>query len=1049
MARVLHRIGHAVAHHALLVLVAWAVIAAGLGLAVARVGADTSNNLSLPGTGSQEATDLLAERFPPQQNGASPIVFHVASGTLDAGARRTAIAAAAEDLAALPGVASAPSPFTTAGAAQLSDDAATAFIPVLLEISTADLTEDEARRVLGTAEAATRGHGIEVAAGGSVGAELSSPDTESSEVVGIVLAMVILAVAFGTIVAMGLPIVTAVVGLGVGLAGIGLIGHLVQIPDIAPTLATMIGLGVGIDYSLFLVRRHRRQLAAGMDVRESIALTVGTSGTAVVFAGGTVIIALLCLAVAQIPLVTSLGYASAIAVLTAVLAAITLLPAILSLLGRRVDSLRVPGRRRAAGSEAAGAWAGWGRLVTRHPVAVIAAAVPVLAILAVPVLWLQLGQEDVGATPTSTTERRAYDMMAAGFGVGYNGPLLIAVKLGTPATADPAVTAQERQLTDLQAQLEDEQAEGEREAASLQRQADELEAEQGSLERRRSALDAQAADVRAQAAALRRRAQEALAGAAPVRARIAAAERRRQEIARRADGPLARADAAAARRRSHERDLAGVLAGIERLEARAAAAAPEETAPILAAIAAERHRADGVRARIAAARAQEAAHRAEAATIRRRAADAARVPDGVRERARRLAAEAESFAAQAATLEAQTRRLESEAAALAAQGRALEAQAAELQRQEAQLEQLQATATAQEAQAEQLKAQLTAELTTAGGDDRGTDPRLVRLQDALTGTDDVTAVSPPQINDAGDAATFTVIAGTAPAATETADLVETLRSRVIPRAVAGEDLVVDVGGTTAANVDLASEISARLPLVIGVVLALSFVVLMLAFRSLLVPLQAALVNLLCVAAAFGVLTAAFQWGWGIGLFGIDTASDTVPIASYVPLMMFAGLFGLSMDYQVFLLSQVAQSRDGTDERAAVARGVAHSAPVITAAALIMIGVFGSFVLNGDPTVKQFGVGLSVAVLLAAASVLALVPALLVLMGRGTWALPRPLARLLPDMDIEGNNIARPPVPEAAPEPGPGPAPAPDPGPSAASSGDGGHPTPGRAPGPRG
>ena len=229
---------------------------------------------------------------------------------------------------------------------------------------------------------------------------------------------------------------------------------------------------------------------------------------------------------------------------------------------------------------------------------------------------------------------------------------------------------------------------------------------------------------------------------------------------------------------------------------------------------------------------------------------------------------------------------------------------------------------------------------------------------------------------------------------------------MIPTAIAGEDIQAYVGGSTAANVDLAAEISSRLPLVIAVVLALSFLVLLIAFRSLLVPLQAAVTNLLCVAAAFGVMTAAFQWGWGIGLFGIDTDSDTVPIASYVPLMMFAVLFGLSMDYQVFLLSQIAQHREeGEDDRSAVASGVANSAPVIVAAALIMIGVFGSFVLNGDPIVKQFGVGLAVAVFLAATMVLVLAPALLVLMGRRTWWLPAWLSKVVPHVDIEGKAIA--------------------------------------------
>ena len=313
-------------------------------------------------------------------------------------------------------------------------------------------------------------------------------------------------------------------------------------------------------------------------------------------------------------------------------------------------------------------------------------------------------------------------------------------------------------------------------------------------------------------------------------------------------------------------------------------------------------------------------------------------------------------------------------------------------------------------------------LTKAGGDDRGTDPRLVKLQDALAGAKGVALTSPPQINTPGNAAVYSVIATTAPADENTANLVRGLRAQVIPDATEGEDIQAHVGGSTAANVDLASEISSRLLLVICVVLALSFLVLLLAFRSLLVPLQAAVVNLLCVGAAFGVMVAVFQWGWGIDLLHIDTASDSVPIASYVPLMMFAVLFGLSMDYQVFLLSQVAGQRgEGEDDRTAVARGVAHSAPVITAAALIMIGVFGSFVLNGDPTVKQFGVGLAVAVALAGSMVLVLVPAVLVVMGRGTWWLPRWLQKGLPFVDIEGERL----LAARAAEEEPGVAPAPE------------------------
>ncbi|HTI32425.1 MAG TPA: MMPL family transporter, partial [Miltoncostaea sp.] len=397
--------------------------------------------------------------------------------------------------------------------------------------------------------------------------------------------------------------------------------------------------------------------------------------------------------------------------------------------------------------------------------------------------------------------------------------------------------------------------------------------------------------------------------------------------------------------------------------------------------------------------------------------------------ARALAQQVRDIGAQAARLDAQKRSLQAQAAALQRQAASLQAQAADLQAQEADLKALQATAQQQQAQATALQKQLTATLTKAGGDARGTDPRLVKLQDALAATPGVAVLSPPDINDAGDATIFTAVPTTAPAATETADLVTTVRSSVIPTATAGEDVHAFVGGSTAANVDLAAKISSRLLLVIATVLGLSIIVLLVAFRSLLVPLQAAVTNLLCVGAAFGVLTAAFQWGWGIGLLGVETGRDTVPIASYVPLMMFAVLFGLSMDYQVFLLSQISEHRRrSADERAAVASGMAASAPVIVAAALIMIGVFGSFVLNGDPTVKQFGVGLATAVFLAGAMVLALAPALLVAMGRWAWWLPGWLARVVPEVDIEGRGLeerrrAEREAEATTPAPSPSPAPA--------------------------
>jgi hypothetical protein len=383
-----------------------------------------------------------------------------------------------------------------------------------------------------------------------------------------------------------------------------------------------------------------------------------------------------------------------------------------------------------------------------------------------------------------------------------------------------------------------------------------------------------------------------------------------------------------------------------------------------------------------------------------------------------LAAQGAALQNQASSLQAQGASLQQQGSALQAQGSSLQTQGNSLQAQADSLAAQQQQANNEQKQALVQQQQLTDELTYAGGDDRGTDPRLVTLQNALATPKGVYQVSPPNINKNGDAATFTVIPTTRPAATATANLVTQLRTTVIPPATRDPHqatITAYVGGLTAGNVDLAAKISAKLLLVIAVVLALSFVLLMIAFRSLLIPLQAAITNLLCVGAAFGVLTATFQWGWGLHLVGLPSPYGTVPIASYVPLMMFAALFGLSMDYEVFLVSQIAAHHAaGETSRQAVRSGLAASAKVIAAAATIMIAVFGSFILNADPTIKQFGVGLSVAVLLAGTMTLLLAPALLGLFGRWTWALPRWLAKIIPHVDIEGENVLQAPPPAPVP-----------------------------------
>jgi RND superfamily putative drug exporter len=288
-------------------------------------------------------------------------------------------------------------------------------------------------------------------------------------------------------------------------------------------------------------------------------------------------------------------------------------------------------------------------------------------------------------------------------------------------------------------------------------------------------------------------------------------------------------------------------------------------------------------------------------------------------------------------------------------------------------------------------------------DPRASDPRLQTLQKDITSTHGVAAITPIQIDKAGTTAYFNAIATTGPAEKATEDLVGELRSNVIPSAERGTDMRADVGGSTAGYVDLATRISEKLPLQILVVIVLSFLLLILSFRTVVVPAQAAVMNLLSIGASYGVLTAIFQYGWLSGAIGLD---GPVPIVSYVPLFMFAILFGLSMDYEVFLVSQIQEHvHAGEDNKSSVVSGLLTSARVITAAALIMVFVFGSFVLNGDPTIKQFGVGLAVAVALDATVVRCLlVPALMVLMGNLNWWIPSWLDRLLPHVSIEGGEF---------------------------------------------
>ncbi len=717
MTRILYAVARFSVRRRRVVAVVWLLVAIALTLVSHRLGDNTNDNLSLPGTNSQKATNTLQTSFPAQANGASPIVFHARNGKLTDPNNANAVNQATANLSQDRSVAGVISPLTQQGASQLTKDQATGYASVTLKVSPGSLSVDDAQSIIDRAVKPGQAAGLQVETGGQLGQKVSKPKTESSEVVGLIAAAVILTLTFGTVTAMLLPLVTAILALLSTLAIIRLIEHVATVPTVAPTLATMIGLGVGIDYSLFIVTRHFRGLRDGLPMDESIARAAATSGGAVFFAGCTVSIALVSLAVAGIPLVTTLGLMAAIAVVVAVLAALTLLPAELALLGPRIESLRV--HRPATDEEIRkGLWARWARDIAHRPIVAGLAALAILIPLTIPLFSLTLGQQDVAALSTTTTARRAYDLISQNFGPGVNGPLLIAVKLGSPA---------------------------------------------------------------------------------------------------------------------------------------------------------------------------------------------------------------------------------------------------------------------------QNGAQ---------------DPRLATLQKDVKGTTNVVAVTPMQVDSSGTTAYFNAISKAGPAEQTTTNIVNQLRSTTIPNAAKGTNMQAFVGGSTAGYDDLASKISSKLPLQILVVIALSFLLLILAFRTVVVPPQAAVMNLLSIGASYGVLTAIFQYGWLHTLIGLP---GKVPVVSYVPLFMFAVLFGLSMDYEVFLVSQIEEHvHEGQDNKSSVISGLVTSARVITAAALIMVFVFGSFVLNGDPTIKQFGVGLAIAVILDATVVRCLlVPALMVLMGKLNWFMPRWLDRIVPEVSIEG------------------------------------------------
>ncbi|MFJ1805998.1 MULTISPECIES: MMPL family transporter [unclassified Streptomyces] len=702
-------------HNRLIAVLIWLLALGGTASAALAVGSAYSNDYEVPGTESGRATRLLTEGFPDLGGDSDTVVWHTASGSVRAAAVEQTMNRALEKIAELPGVASVAGPDDDQGRTRISEDGHTAYATITFEDRAEDIDEGEARAVVDAAKAVET-DGLQVELGGTAIGLTESSGGHLAEVVGVVVAAVVLFLAFGSLAASALPIATALVGVGTAYAGIVLLGHLMTVADFAPMLGLLIGLGVGIDYALFIVTRHRRGLKRGLTVAEAAANAVATTGRAVVFAGATVCIALLGMLILRLGFLNGVAIAASLTVVLTVAASVTLLPALLSFIGMRALSRRERRRLAEHGPQPelpTGLAARWSAFVEHHPKLLGALALVVIAVLALPTFSLRLGTSDQGNAPTSATTRQAYDLLAEGFGAGVNGPLTLVTRVG-------------------------------------------------------------------------------------------------------------------------------------------------------------------------------------------------------------------------------------------------------------------------------------------GGEDR---LALDNLDAALRATEGVASVAPVTFDSGGRTAYLTVVPESAPQSQRTSDLVDRLRTEVLPRAEAGTSLDVHVGGVTAGYDDFADVIVDKLPLFVGVVIGLGCLLLLLAFRSVGIPLKAAVMNVAAVAAAFGIVVAVFQWGWGSELLGLGRAG---PIEPFLPVIMVSVLFGLSMDYQVFLVSRMYEEWLETgDNRRAVRVGLAETSRVINSAAVIMISVFLAFVLSGDRVIAMFGIALAAAVALDAFVLRTLlVPALMHLLGSANWWLPRRLDRHLPRISIE-------------------------------------------------
>jgi putative drug exporter of the RND superfamily len=703
--------------HRRTVVALWIVALVGIGMIAGSVGADFHEEFKLPASDSKEAFDLLENKFPQQSGEAAQIVFR-ADGGVEAPAVRQKMEAVFRKIEHFPHVSEVASPYVKGGAAAVSEDGKIAYATIQYDAPNNELDKEKTREIIDIAKGAA-GDGLEVQLGGNTIQEAEQEEGDSSFGIGLLAAAIILLLTFGSVVAMGLPILTALFALGVGLSLVALGTHVFNTANFAIVLAAMIGLGVGVDYALFILTRFLNGLGEGLEKQEAAIKAVDTAGRAVLFAGITVIISLLGMFLLGLNFLYGVAMAAALAVLFTMIAALTLLPALLSMVGNWVNRLRIPGLGTGARSiNEASWWFRWSRRIQRRPVLAALLSGGFLILLCIPTLSLRLGTNDAGTEPPNKTTRQAYDLLAEGFGPGFNGPFVMV------------------------------------------------------------------------------------------------------------------------------------------------AALPE----------------------------------------------------------------------------------------------------------------------------------------------KGQKEALVQLKKQLEGEEGVAGTTSITLNPAENTGVFQVYPTTSPQSADTTDLLDHIRNDVIPPIEAKTGAQLHVGGVNAIFEDFGNAIAAKLPLFIGVVVLLSALLLMIVFRSIWVPLKAVVMNLLSIGAAFGLVVAVFQWGWGASLIGVD---NTGPIISFFPIFLFAIVFGLSMDYEVFLMSRIHEEWEHRkDASQAVTRGLALTGRVITAAAVIMVTVFASFMLGDERIIKLFGLGLASAVLIDAVVIRTLlVPAIMQLLGKRAWWFPSWLDRILPRLHVESGEGA--------------------------------------------